>query len=119
MYRWNIKQPSQNFSSYKRKDGDENGSRIYQTMLNSMQLLPITDIHKITTPSPPEVEEINPTSSSKRKKPDNINTNDKARKKRNATTRNSLTTTKINTRSGDGTSASGSKNDIDTEMSIV
>ena len=45
---------TRNNTSYSRKDGDENGARIYQLMLNSMQLLPITDIVQITEPNPVE-----------------------------------------------------------------
>ena len=34
-------------SNFKLKDGEQNGSRVYQLMLNSMQVLPVADILKI------------------------------------------------------------------------
>ena len=33
--------------NFKAKDGEQNGSRIYQLMLNSMQILPVADISHI------------------------------------------------------------------------
>ena len=49
--RWLLRPNNHNNSSYARKDGDENGTRIYQMMLNSMQLLPFTDGYHINDPS--------------------------------------------------------------------
>ena len=34
-------------SNFKAKDGEQNGTRIYQLMLNSMQILPVADISHI------------------------------------------------------------------------
>lgn len=48
MYRWNIpgkKRESAQSSAWASKDS-LNGSRIYQLMLNSMQILPIKDVSK-------------------------------------------------------------------------
>jgi hypothetical protein len=40
--------PSNNANgNFKAKDGEQNGSRIYQLMLNSMQILPVADISHI------------------------------------------------------------------------
>ena len=36
-----------NNSRFQPRDGEQNGSRIYQLILNSMQILPVTDISKI------------------------------------------------------------------------
>ena len=37
-----------NNSRFQPRDGEQNGSRVYQLILNSMQILPVTDISKIT-----------------------------------------------------------------------
>jgi hypothetical protein len=46
--RWNLRPTTQKTSPYKQKDGDGNGSCVYQAILNSMQILPVTDIVQIT-----------------------------------------------------------------------
>ena len=48
--RWLLRPNNRTNSSYARKDGDENGTRIYQMILNSMQLLPFTDGYQIGDP---------------------------------------------------------------------
>jgi hypothetical protein len=35
-------------SNFRARDGEENGTRTYQLILNSMQVLPVADISKIT-----------------------------------------------------------------------
>ena len=68
-HRWNLRPTSRNNSSYKHKEGDENGSRVYQLMLNSMQILPITDISKITNlPQKRKIESDDAGSSNRKKK---------------------------------------------------
>jgi len=42
--RWNLRPSNKNAGNYRPKDGEENGSRIYQMMLNLMQVLPVADI---------------------------------------------------------------------------
>jgi hypothetical protein len=36
-----------NNTRFRPRDGEQNGSRVYQLILNSMQVLPVTDISKI------------------------------------------------------------------------
>jgi hypothetical protein len=38
--------------TFEYKDGDENGSYVYQAMLNTMQVLPVTDIFEISNTYP-------------------------------------------------------------------
>ena len=52
IFRWNFKPSSRTNNSYRRKDGDDNGVRIYQMILNTMQVLPVTDIAHIIQSKP-------------------------------------------------------------------
>ena len=38
---------NKNVGNYRPKDGEQNGSRVYQLMLNSMQVLPVANISDI------------------------------------------------------------------------
>lgn len=103
---------AQSTSAFKRKDGDENGSRIYQTILHSLQLLPVTDIDLIV---PKPVTSIPP---QKRKETDDVDTSVKQRKKKQVTPPKKGD--KITTRSATTSNiASGSKNDSDVNMDIA
>jgi hypothetical protein len=46
--RWNLRPSNRNEGGYRPKDGEQNGVRIYQLMLNSMQMLPVANISQIT-----------------------------------------------------------------------
>jgi len=47
MIRWTLRPSNNPTGNFKAKDGEQNGSRIYQLMLNSMQILPVADISHI------------------------------------------------------------------------
>ena len=47
-FSWHLRPNTRNTSNYTRKEGDENGARVYQLMLNSMQILPINDITEVS-----------------------------------------------------------------------
>jgi hypothetical protein len=42
-----LKPNNNNNSRFRPRDSEQNGSRVYQLILNSMQILPVTDISKI------------------------------------------------------------------------
>ena len=65
---WNLRPNSRNNSNYNRKEGDENGARIYQLMLNSMQILPINDITEISLPDSSQKRKIEETPAKTTKK---------------------------------------------------
>ena len=75
----NLTPSSQNNPKYKRGIRDANGTRVYQVILNSMQVLPVTDIFQITNTAAPTT-----TTPQKRKPADNLKTSVKARKKKNS-----------------------------------
>ena len=43
-----MKPSNKNVGAYRPKPGEQNGSRVYQLMLNSMQVLPVANISNIT-----------------------------------------------------------------------
>ena len=99
-HRWTLRPTTRNTSSYKYKEGDENGNRVYQVMLNSMQLLPITDISKITknlsnVPQKRKAD-INDAGSSNRKKKDPVNNKKKATTRQSTTAANNASGSKTN-----------------------
>ena len=45
--RWSMRPTNRSQSHFRARTGEENGSRTYQLILNSMQVLPVADISKI------------------------------------------------------------------------
>ena len=75
LQRWILRPNIRNNTSYARKEGDENGARIYQMILNSMQILPFSDPNQIGDPS---------SIGQKRKASDETPSKSESSKKRNA-----------------------------------
>jgi hypothetical protein len=91
-----LRPSKRNDGGYRPKDGEQNGVRIYQLMLNSMQILPVANISQITA----QDNSVCATASKeKRKAADNIEP--KSRNKR-ATTGS---TSKMTTRRGGRTAS--------------
>ena len=79
-------------SRYKPKEGEQNGVHIYQLILNSMQMLPITNILQITIPPEPDAT-CKPNSKQKHKAATNVASkshNKKATTKKPSTARPSI-----------------------------
>jgi hypothetical protein len=106
-YRWILRPVTRGNGNYRFKDGDENGTRVYQVILNSMQLLPVNDIFTIIN-APINIPE-------KRKPEANSEFISKSNKKKPAATMK--TTNKKNTRrtvaQTDSSLASGSKTQME------
>ena len=101
--------PQKNTSTFRYKEGDENGSRVYQLMLNTMQILPVPDVFEISNTFP--------TSDVPLKRKSSIDTNIKTHKKK-ARIQN-ITTGKMATRQTANNAKASSSSKPDVTMDIT